>query len=116
MPFFLFPRFQEHIKKHAITEVISVEEFLALRRTVSSKQEGEADSSEVTEGVDEAPPGVEEDAVKDSSIGDTAASAGVSLASVSSIVFGIYLFIFFFKRCFLFLKKKLFLFLTEHFF
>lgn len=68
-------KFQEHAKKQSVTEVLSSEEFLALRRQLSSKDVTEGETGE--EG-DEAPPGVEEEgAAKEPA--DTAAAAGVTL-------------------------------------
>lgn len=47
-------RFQEHVKKHLPSEVVGVDEFLSLRRSVLT----ELNRSDI-ETPDEAPPGVE---------------------------------------------------------
>lgn len=51
---YLLIRFQEHVKKHLPSEVVGVDEFLSLRRSVLT----ELNRSDI-ETPDEAPPGVE---------------------------------------------------------
>uniref|UniRef100_A0A2P2I0P4 Pre-mRNA-processing factor 39-like n=1 Tax=Hirondellea gigas TaxID=1518452 RepID=A0A2P2I0P4_9CRUS len=80
-------KFQEHVKKHKSSEVISTEEFLRLQRSLKSRDDAvaatESDDAAVAattaadDDVDEAPPGVEED----SALNSTTAPAPVTAAT-----------------------------------